>query len=154
MRREYRLTQIVKSYDPALFVKRGDDQTLYLIRRTKRWETIEFNGRLVMYSRPDHQMIFALTDDWTQGGRSVDWGIEPLMARVREIDSHRSSEIIDRLNEAQELREQAKETDLTNKSESFARDLRTAVKLDFKDYNVSSLDRTDIRKKLEKKEGK
>ena len=149
IRREQRLNQIVKQYDPYLFIMRGSDEKLYLHRNVVRWDSYDVDGSVLHCSRLDPVMIMALTDTWTPQGKSVDWGIEPLLMRLKEIDSHRSHEIIDRINMAQELREESAQRKLANNTDSFAREIRTAVKQDFKDYNVSSIANNNRRKKHE-----
>ena len=150
MRREYRLTEVVKKYDPKLFVKRGDDQKLHLIRDRIRWNTFYYNDVCYRYSQSDPFQIMSLTDDWSANGQAVDWGIEPLMARIREIDSQRSSEIIDRINLAHELREESKARDFDRMTEDFTKELKTAADIDFKDFNASQYDYKELVKKVEK----
>jgi len=149
MRREYRLTEVVKQYDPSLFVKRDETGKMHLIRKTTRVETVIFDGVPVLYSRPDYRHIFSLTDTWQPQGTAVDMGIEPLMARIREIDTHRSEEIIDRVNQAAEECELENARDLKNKSQAFSEDLRHAVKSDFADYNLASYKSVDTREKYQ-----
>lgn len=149
--RTQRLTEVVRTYDPRLFVQPGTDGKSYLIRKNWRYETYEFNGGVLRCVRDDPQTVFALTEDWSPKGKAVDWGIEPLIARIREIDGHRSNEINERIEAAYHLREEAKAKDFGNKTEAFAYELRTAVKNDFKDINTSICDRRDPRYARDKK---
>lgn len=138
MRREYRLTEIVKQYDPALFVKADETGKMHLIRKQTRFEPVEIDGMTVLFSRPDYQQVFSLTENWLPKGRAVDVGIEPLMARLREIDGHRSEEILDRVNHAYEQSAETRKRDLKNLTTDFAYEFRDAVKHDFADYNLAS----------------
>ncbi len=152
MRREHRLTQVVKEYDPKLFVKSDETGKMHLIRKTTRMERISFNGQSVLCSRPDYQSIFSLTDNWLSSGTAVDWGIEPIMARIREIDSHRSGEILDRINAAADEVAVEKKREVDRKSDRIAREMLDPIRKDFADYNMSSRIKTkDIEQTLKTK---
>jgi len=151
MTTEQRLTKAVKRYDKDLVIKRATDGKLYLMRNTTRWDSYTIDGQLFHCSRPELVSIFALTHDWSPRGQHVDMGIERLMTRIKEIDAHRSEEILERVNADyhQAMADKEKGQDL--KTEAFAHELRGAVKHDFKDFCMSSSKSIDPRAKIENK---
>jgi hypothetical protein len=151
MKREWILTKAVKRYDKDLFVKRAENGMMFLIRNKTKLDHFEFNGVKVYYSKVEPQEILALTDTWTSRGQAVDWGIEPLMQKITEIDGHRSHEILDRINKAVLGSMEAKDKARDSEMEAKAYESRYELKKIFQDYNVSSMDQTDVRTKLEKK---
>lgn len=143
MWREQRLTQVVKQYDPSLLVKQDETGTMHLIRKASS------SG---LCSRPDYMSIFSLTDNWLPSGRAVDWGIEPLMARIREIDSHRSMEIVDRINTAADEAAIERKREFASKADQFSREMLDPVRKDFAEFNMSSRIQTkDIEETLKHK---
>ena len=149
--REQRLTKIVKQYDKDLVIKRGDDGKLWLMRKTIRWHSYLLNGQVIHCSSIDLVAIFPLTADFSPKGTPVDMGIEYLIARIKEIDAHRSEEILDRINDGYHKAMAAKEKKLDGDIEDLAREAASTVKYDFRDFATSSMKSEDPRKKIENK---
>jgi hypothetical protein len=108
-----RLNREVRFYDPLLSVevvevrkKRPDydekthqtplitEMQLHLKRRKSR-------------NDPAEEFLVALTRDWTTKSEPVDWGIEPLLAKIKDMDIHNRGgedlfEEIDKVNQKEE----------------------------------------------------
>lgn len=76
--RAMRLTAIVKAVDKALYAKRNGEM-LQIWRKS--------HGVDPSHGKTVDNFVLALTDSWTISGKSVDWGIEPLMKKLREMDA-------------------------------------------------------------------
>jgi len=151
MTNEKRLTRHAKRYDKDLIVKRLDDGKLYCMRNTIKWDSYLIDGQVFHCSQVLAVPVFAITSDWTSRGFPIDCGVERLMCRLKEIDTHRSEEIINRINNDYHEAMESKEKLEDHNREAFCKEVQTAVKLDFKDFSVSSMKTVDPRVKLEKK---
>lgn len=145
MSREARITRELQQHDAKLFCKRHENGCLAVYRESDAFECYEIDGKKLLYSRRNPWFIFALTHDWKSTGRSVDWGILPIMKKIRMSDSHHhdlaqfSISSIEKTNKSQDR-------DVVNQHESFARyELRDAMKREFKDTLTHSLPKIDQR---------
>lgn len=105
-----------------LFCERRDGK-LCVLRKDQRIESYEFNGATIHFVRPAPYLVFALTDDWTVYGRAVDWGLEPILKKVRACDlwvRDLVSESIASMDRTKESRDR----DVTNHIESYLSDNR------------------------------
>lgn len=151
MNRAYVLTKHVKNYDPDLFVKRSENGMFILLRKKTRLDQFEFQGVKYLYTKHEPQEILALTDNWTTKGKPVDVGIDKLLARIQQLDGWSRENFIDeRIKGYEELHDQEKKA-RENEWEAKAYEARDHIKKIAEDYNLSSLDKTDFRKQLEKK---
>lgn len=147
MTRVERLTKEVRSYDRELYCKK-EGNAILLCRKKVLWEDFSFNGSQFFYSRSFPEVIFCLTDDYTQKGNPVDMGIDHVLNRIKSIDGWSdqsdSHKIIDRLLKSEET----KEKDQRNSYESFAYEWRDEFKKAFEDVNTSSLEKLDRRRNI------
>lgn len=145
--RERYLTRVVKSYSPDLFVKQTMGGILNLMRRASRMDTFEWNGVVYAYSKPVDQFIMSFTEDWQEGSKPVDWGVEPLLERIQEIDSWRDDTGYQRFCERRERNERIKKQTLRNELRARAADMRVDFAKATNDLNLSSVDMLDPRRK-------
>lgn len=146
MTRERRLTKAVKEYDRQLFCKKSDNGTYYIYRKTTRvdLEVMPF-GPMLIY-RPHVQHIMALTDNWQAAGKSVEWGVEPIKARLKAMDMMNNPKYVDELLGRNEKVEESKQRDYKNNVESFLRDFRREFAKSTNDINTSTLSKFDKRR--------
>lgn len=145
MSRVETLTQHVKSLDRDLFCKE-ENGVILVCRKARVWEEFMWDGKNVLYSRDVPQVVFALTEDFTQKTRAVDWGIEPIRHRVRGIDLHGDNSFVQHV--VRDL-ERAADLDAAHRRSQFediAREIRPIFKKAFSDVNVSSLEKIDRRR--------
>jgi hypothetical protein len=151
MRREWELTKIVKAYDPMLYVKRAENGMMFVIRNAVKYEAFEYNGDTIYYPVKDPQTVLPLTDTWSIKGNPVDCGIERLMDRLKRIDAQRSDSVLEEFYASHEQHERAVDKERELEIEAATYEIHGHFKKLFKDFNVSSMDKTDVRKKLEQK---
>lgn len=140
------LTKEVRSYDRDLFCKE-EAGVILLCRKRTVWECHDFGFQdKLLYSRQVPEVIFALTDNFTQKGKPIDIGIEPLMNRIKSIDGwndfNDSKNVADDLIKAKETADKHKVSEIN----AFAREWHPEFKKAFKDVNTSNLEKIDKRR--------
>ena len=123
-----RLQHHVKEYDTKLFVRELENGMTAIYREAKN-PAVE----------PPH-FILPLTEDWSTRTKAVEWGIEPLLARLREIDGHAREDIIRVLEEQYDKKQRQKKKEIRNQAEAFFTDHRSEFKKAFADVNTSNMD--------------
>lgn len=139
------INRALKNHDSDLFCKK-ESHGVNVYRRNTAWEEFWLDGSRFLYSRPSPQFILCLTDTWTVKGKPVEWGIEPIINRIKSIDSASSFNEVNNLVANLEKAEETKEKDRKNKFESMAYEMRGVYKKAFSDINTSSLEKIDRRR--------
>lgn len=148
MGRAEHITSVIKSHDYMLYCERSMDGKLCVYRKGTRVETYYLDDSTVVHSvRSTPHFIFALTDTWKMDGRPVDWGIEPIMARLKAIDLW-NRDLAGEIEEREKRDEKSRERAARNSIEDFLYDFRSQFKKTFNDVNTASLDK---RKRVNKK---
>lgn len=147
MGRAERVTEAVRYHDYKLFCARNAEGKLCIYRKGHSLESYQLGENTSLtFVRPTSDLVCALTHNWQVTGYSVDWGIEPIMARLRDMDLWNrdlASEIIAKEEKAIESRER----DRMNHTESFLYDFHSQFKKTFSDINTSNLSKKPKRKK-------
>ena len=130
----------LKGHDRDLFAKR-ESHAINIYRIGRRWECHDFGEFRLHYSKPNPQFIVALTDDWRVTGRPVEWGIEPLLDRIKSIDGFGSFNLINDLPKMYEKAAEKKAQDRKSRDEEWLREHRDIFKKAFDPINTGTLDR-------------
>lgn len=141
-----RLNKEVKAYDKELYVERTPDGRIDLWRKGYRWEHFEFESANILYARPQPHLIFSLTENWTVHGRPVEWGVEPVMSRLKELDAWRDDSSFDRMVREREKLKENEERALRNEIRAAAYDMRRDFAKATNDINTSALEKVDSRR--------
>lgn len=139
----------LKFFDKALLAKKHTDGFVKIYRKGLQWERFQFEGYTLSYSRPNYHNVLALTDNWSLNGNPVSWGIEPILARLREIDNH-NHDVVARIWEENEKRETLRKRSSSNDRKAMAYDLRRDFAKALNDVNTSTLEKTELRRKKER----
>ncbi len=123
------LTRYLKHYDGELFAVCNKPPRIDVYRQNR--------DRL----SPPH-FIFSLTDDWTVSGSVVDWGVEPVLARLRAIDLWNSGMTADEVIDQHAKWKESKQKDFRNNVESFLGDFRRQFAKATDGINTSTLNKT------------
>ena len=131
-----KITRLVKTYDPdlraqCLMFPRID---IYRQRRDK--------------TSPPYY-VFSLTDNWTLTGKPVEWGSEPILARLKAMDLWNNGIGLEQAIEHNTKLEESKERDRKNSIESFLLDFRRQFAKTFDGVNTANLKKIDKRKEIE-----
>jgi hypothetical protein len=146
MGREQTITRAIRRYDRDLYAKVVHGR-IDIMRRTARYESynIDASTRL-LFARPIEQLIFSLTDNWNINGNPVEWGILPILARLKAIDCWNRGDFLQELESAYERCEMSEKRNLKNNTEGFLMEFHSAFRNTFKDINTSTLNKIDRRR--------
>lgn len=133
------LTKRLKAYDRDLYAKRIESGMVQVYRNSTRWEAFEWQGQTFHFSRPNPQFILPLTDDWKLTGTPVEWGIEPLMAAIRDLDNWRDDTRYDRYVEHRETAQKNNRREWKNNARALAYDMRKEFAEATNDINTSTI---------------
>jgi len=97
---------------------------------------------------PPHY-VFSLTDNWTLTGKPVEWGSEPILARLKAMDLWNSGVGLEEMFEHNDKVELSKERARKNNIESFLLDFRRQFAKTFDGVNTANLKKIDKRKEQE-----
>lgn len=145
MGRTERITKLLKTHDYKLYCEKNGEGTLCVFREGHSTESYALNNDVLTVVRPTPDFVFALTDTWKAQGRAVDWGLEPIMARIKEIDLWKR-DIAAELSEQYDKNKLSKKRDFKNRAESFLFDYRSQFARTFNDVNTSTLKKIDNRR--------
>lgn len=149
-----RYTRAVRKHDPELYVIQPQIGGMcFLMRKGQKLRPYSFDGGTLWVSEPNPMQIMALTDDWTAKGAQVEWGILPLMEKIRSMDSHNDTHdggIIARLERNQERMAEAKRREQRSLHEAMAYEAHGAFRKAFKDINTSTLSKSVVTKGMKK----
>lgn len=142
------ITKEVKKHDRELYCDELPSGIPAIFRRTVRQEVYDLDDRgkekLVVFKDSPH-LVFALTDDWSVRTEIADWGLEPIMSRLKAMDLWNNKSFMDDLIKSYEKTDEAKAKDRRNNTESFLYEFRDHVKKDWKDINTASMAKKDKR---------
>jgi len=98
-------------------------------------------GAIHLYSKQGNKTdyVFSLTDTWTINGEPRDWGIDPVLNRLRAHDLAHNPDLFKQLEQSQEKREKSKRRDFSNSVESFMYDFRDQFAKATNEINTSPL---------------
>lgn len=145
------ITSAVRAYDSKLYCRANEVGKLSVYRKSHRIETYDLGeGKVLHFIRPAPYFVFALTDNWKASGRPVDWGIEPILARLKAIDLwHR--DLAEEIIQQEEKHAQSVARDRRNSIESFMYDFRDTFKKATNDINTATLEKKYRERKDEKR---
>lgn len=122
--RAERLTQVVRQYDKSLYVKRNP-----VAERLEVWRQDiprDLFG-LALSRRDSDQMVLTITDDWTIKGSPVDWGIEPILWKLKSMDSWRDDSYFDKMVKDRDKVDELKQRRMRNEIRAGAADIRKEI---------------------------
>lgn len=149
--RERQITRAVQGYDTELYAKKGYEDRIDIFRKVYRYETYDCGEFLLTRAVEEPYRVFSLTDTWTPWGKPREWGIEPILARLRSIDLWKrdvGGEVIAANEKIKESQDRSRKNEL----EAFLYDNKRVFQRALDGVNTSILDkRTDRRYRDEKK---
>jgi hypothetical protein len=144
--RVIRLTQELKKHDKCLFAKQINTGMVQVWRQADKWDASDLSYEETSRSLP-MQFITALTDTWKLDGVPVERGIEPVLNRIRHMDSWNQGSSLDAMRKRREKEKEDKQRQKRNENRAIAADLRKEFAAATNDINTASLDMTDARRK-------
>lgn len=146
MGRVERITEAIKSHDRLLYCDESREGKLCIYRKSTRLEAYRLDDDSVLqFARPAPHFIFALTHNWKMDGRNVDWGIEPIMARLRAIDLW-NRDLAEEFIQQEEKEIESSERERKNTTEAFLKDFRRQFAKTFDGVNTANMAKKDSRR--------
>jgi hypothetical protein len=90
-----------------------------------------------------------LTHNWRPQGNPVEWGILPILARLKQSDLWKR-DIVSDIEKNEERIAKENDRDRQNKTEDFLYDFHAKFKKTFSDVNVSTMEKKDRRRLADK----
>jgi hypothetical protein len=136
----FSLNKALRAYDRALFAKPDFKGRVCVMRKGPKWVLYDFEGVDILVKESVEDVVFALTDNWSQSGVARDWGIEPVMQRLREIDSWSRSDFLKDWESLKDKEQEAKQRDFRRRTEDYAYEIREDFKKAFSDIRYANMD--------------
>ena len=149
MKRAIKITRELKRYDRELYCGENKEGILCVFRRGYNYLKYDLGNdeTLIAPSFSPH-FVFALTDNWRTNGKPKDWGLEPLLARIRALDIWQR-DIVSEILEQNDKDDLSRKRDQANSMESFLYDFRSQFKKTFSNVNTANMSKKDRRAKDE-----
>lgn len=146
MTREQTITKALRRYDDKLCAAKDDFGVISLYRNSTTYDIFDWEGQKLYVSRPFRHYIMSLTHNWNIRGNPVDWGLEPIMARIKAMDLWQNDRMAIDLEAEHEKVDKSKERDFSNTVESFLYDFRSQFAKATDGINTSTLAKLDKRR--------
>jgi hypothetical protein len=144
------VSRAVRRYDPKLYAEMRDGR-IDIFRRTYGHEAFDVDGHTILFIKEEPYRVFCLTDNWRAWGRPVDWGIEPIIQKLKSADLWQRDIGQDVINQNEKV-DASKARHQKNEIEAFVKDYRREFARAFEDVNTSQMNkRNDRRFKQERK---
>lgn len=141
----HNINRRLKRFDRSLFTYTNIEGKVLVMRKADRLEASDYHQEEMNLDEIRPQIIFALTHDWTVYGRSVDWGIEPILEKLRSMDSWASTAWISEMRKENERIKEDKKRMERNEFRATASDMRKEFAKATNDINTSTLEKIDRR---------
>lgn len=140
------LNRVVKAHDRKLYCERSHLGHIKLMREAYYGFPHDVDGHVVYFLKRRDQFIFALTDDWTVGGKPVSWGSQVVLDRLQKHDAWNRS-VLKELEEQDQKREESKDRARRNQNEAWAYEAHAKFKKQFSDIRTANMDKSDRRRR-------
>lgn len=132
------LTKQLREHDDCLYAKRRNDGVILVCRRSRNI----YSGTIT-----DH-LIITLTEDFTPTGKPVEWGVEPILARLKEMDGF-NRDITEEWIKNKEKSDDLDASRRNSRDEDFLKEFRPQFAKAFSDINTSTIEKIDNRRRLD-----
>lgn len=149
MGRAEQITRVIRGHDPKLYCLKDRSGKLVIYRQYHRIEWYDLDEGKLGFVRPAPFFIMALTTDWQLKSPSVDWGLLPILDRLKTIDLH-ERDLAGEYIENYEKDSLSNLRQFQNNNEAFLKDYRRKFAKAFNDVITTNLAKTDRRKLKEK----
>jgi len=137
----------LKRYDSDLYADKATDGKVDIYRKCRTYELYNYEGKNLYVSTIKPQWVFALTQDWSMSGYPVDWGIEPILTKLKRMDQWRKEDALTRVRAHNEMIERNKERAFRNDVRARAADLRQDFAKVTNDIRTANMNKVSNRRK-------
>lgn len=147
--RVQRINRELQWYDRELFASELAPGNVRIYRKARRWDCHAWGGAVLKISRVQPLLVLSLTDNWSMNGNPVEWGLEPIMDRLKEIDDWRNPRRHEELEKKEQRRDEIKKQSQRNELKATAYDLRREFAKATNDINTATVEKIDLRRRKE-----
>lgn len=141
------ITSHLRRYDPDLYADRATDGIITVYRKYRTYIPYSYEGKNLYVSTIVPQWIMALTRDWSANTQAIDWGIEPLLSKIKTMDQWRKDSALDESRRHNEMAAKIKERSFRNNVRALAADVRRDFAKATNDINTASMAKKSNRRK-------
>lgn len=105
------------------------------------------DGSVLWFSFRSDQLVLPITDNWTESGKPVDWGIEPIFWKIQQLDGYRDDGYEEFVKQRERIKSN-KERAHRNEIKALAYDCRREFAKATNEINTSTLDKVDKRRSV------
>lgn len=116
-----------------------------MYRKGYRLEPYQIGDNVLVDVRSTPHFIFALTDSWKLNGIPCDYGIDPILERIKSIDSWNRL-VAEDLIAGYRKDDEAKDREVDNQNEAFLKDFRREFAKATDGINTASMKKIDKRR--------
>ncbi len=143
------ISRLLKRYDSELYPKQFRDGGIGIMRKKRRWDFYRnTDGSVLWSSFEDDHLVLPITDNWQATGSPVDWGIEPILWKIQELDGWRDDGDYERFVKNRQRIKENKERERRNEMQALAYDCRRDFARATNDINTSTLEKTEKRRSI------
>lgn len=141
MGRAETLTKHLKRHDCELFASCGPTGVVFVCRNNR--------------GKPhEPHFIFALTDNWSMKGEPRDWGIEPVLNRIKAMDLWRDDSFVENFIKEHDKKTESDDRARRSDMESFLIEFRRQFARATNDINTATMQKIDSRRTGDLKHGR
>lgn len=140
-----RLEKELKRYDRKLYVVKSSNGMLQVWRKPESWGD-SMRDESTDGAQLSPLLVLPLTHDWTLKGRIVDWGFEPIKAKLREMDGWRDDTMLEKWRNDRDFIKRDEDRMKRNDARARAAELRSDFAKATNDINTSTLEKIDNRR--------
>ena len=146
MARERTITKALKRYDEKLYATKDKNGVITIHRASTTYDVFDWEGGKLYVTRPFGHHIMSLTHNWQVTGTPVDWGLEPVLCRIKAMDLWNNDRVVEQLMADHEKVDKSKARDFSNTVESFLYDFRSQFAKATDGINTGTLAKLDKRR--------
>ncbi len=143
--RAQQITKAIKRYDRELYAEKGVEDRIDIFRRTMVSVPYDFGDFRIVAFKEEPYRVFCLTDNWRPWGKPVEWGIEPILAKIKASDLWQR-DIVKDVNKSNEKIDASEDRSKKNEIEAFVKDFRPQFARAFDDVNTANLSKRNDRR--------
>lgn len=141
------IARLLKRYDSNLYPKKYLTGAMGIVRKKRRWGHHKLpDGSTLWFGYDDDQLVLPITDNWTESGKPVDWGIEPIFWKIQQLDGWRDDGDYDRFCAQRDQNKRNSERARRNELKALAYDCRREFAQATNEINTSTLEKIDKRR--------
>lgn len=141
------LNSHLKRYDRDLYADAAMDGLVTIYRNHTTYIRYSFEGKNLYVSTVRPQWVTALTKDWSASSCPIEWGIEPILSRLKTMDQWRKENALDGVRRHNEKVKANKQREQHNNLKALAADVRRDFAKATNDINTANLKKVYNRRK-------